>query len=51
MFFILPVVVILIAPILAMAPVSVTYVLYKMALPRNIRILTDRAAGLEQQPL
>ncbi|MHA2312890.1 MAG: hypothetical protein ACXADF_15460 [Candidatus Thorarchaeota archaeon] len=41
-FFVLPVVVIFIAPLLAMAPVSITFVLYKMALPKNIRVLEKK---------
>ncbi|MFX0107261.1 MAG: hypothetical protein ACFE7R_03180 [Candidatus Hodarchaeota archaeon] len=41
-FYILPVVVVFIAPLLAMAPLSITYVLYRISLEKNIANLKTR---------
>ncbi|MHA1925825.1 MAG: hypothetical protein ACXABV_01475 [Candidatus Thorarchaeota archaeon] len=45
MFYVLPVVVIFIAPLLAMAPISITFVMYKISLERNIRVLEKKIAS------
>jgi hypothetical protein len=48
-FFILPVVVVFIAPLLAMAPISITFVLYKIALIKNIEVLEKNMRGIESR--
>ena len=46
LFYALPVVVIVIAPLIAMAPISVTYVLYEKSLRKNVRELQKRMERL-----
>ncbi|KXH69956.1 MAG: hypothetical protein AM326_01300 [Candidatus Thorarchaeota archaeon SMTZ-45] len=47
LFYVLPVVVVFIAPLLAMAPISITFVLYKISLARNIRVLEQKMKSYE----
>ncbi|MFW9912134.1 MAG: hypothetical protein ACFFEU_06670 [Candidatus Thorarchaeota archaeon] len=48
-FFILPVIVVFIAPLLAMAPISIAFVFYKTSLIKNIEVLEKKMKGLESK--
>ncbi len=46
LFFVLPVVVVFIAPLLAMAPISIPFVLYQLALVKNVGVLKEKMERL-----
>ncbi|MFX1368868.1 MAG: hypothetical protein ACFFAY_09740 [Promethearchaeota archaeon] len=46
LFFVLPVVVVFIAPLLAMAPISIPFVLYRLALVKNVGVLKEKMERL-----